>query len=181
MKNLKLIKKYTQGIVDAITGEKEFLSLEKELSDFSAFLSEQKKLKEVLSSPFLPRNKKIQLVKDILKRKKLSPKATRFIMILFENYRIELLPDILDFLPILWNEKKGVFTYEVASVVPLKPIQKKKLGKKLEALENNRVLLKYKIDPELLGGLTIKKGNIVYDISLKGGLSKMKEKIIQGS
>jgi F-type H+-transporting ATPase subunit delta len=180
MKNLKLIKKYTQGLADATAGEKEFLSIEKELSDFSAFLSEQKKLKEVLSSPFLSRNKKIQIVNDILKRKKLNPKANRFVMILFENNRIELLPDILDYFPVLWKEKKGIFTYEVASVVPLNPIQKKKLEKKLEALENNRVLLKYKIDSQLLGGLTIKRGNAVYDISLKGNLSKMKEKIIQG-
>lgn len=180
MKNLKLIKKYTQGLVDATAGEKEFLNLKKELSDFSKFLNKQKKLREVLSSPFLSRNKKIKLVNDILKRKKLSPKATRFIMILFENNRIELLLEILDYFPILWNEKKGIFTYEVASVVPLKPIQKKRLEKKLEVLENKRVFLRYTIDPELLGGLVIKKGNIVYDISLKGNLTRMKEEIIQG-
>jgi len=51
---------------------------------------------------------------------------------------------------------------------------------KLERLEKKPVVLKYRIDPELVGGLMIKRKNIVYDISIKGSLLKLKEKIIEG-
>jgi len=180
MKKQILIKRYTRGLVNAIKGEKEFSALKKELSDFSALLLSHKKLKEVLSSPFLPSNKKIRIINDILAKKKLSKKASRFMVIILENNRLELLPEILDFLPLFWNERKGIFTYEVASAVPLKAIQRRRLEERLESLEKRPVILKYKIDPELIGGLFIKRGNTVYDISLKGSLSRMKEKIIEG-
>ncbi|MFB0565090.1 MAG: ATP synthase F1 subunit delta [Candidatus Aminicenantaceae bacterium] len=179
MRNQILIKRYTQGLVNTIEREEEFSTLRKELSDFTSFLFSHKQLKEILSKPFLPSNKKIDIIKEILTREKLSKKASNFIIVLTENKRIDLLPEILDLLPLLWNEKKGVETYEVTSAVPLDELQKKKLEKKLESLEKRQVVLKYKIDPELIGGLSIKKGNIIYDISLKGALSKMKEKIIE--
>jgi len=180
MKTQILIKRYTQGLVEALEGEKEFSTLSRELSDFAELLFSHKQLGEALSSPFLASDKKIQIIKDILAKKKLSKKTSRFILVLAENSRLELLPGILELLPLLWNEKKGIFTYEVLSVVPLKEIQKKELEKKLESLEKGPVFLKYRIEPELIGGLSIRKGNVVYDISLRGSLSKMKEEIIEG-
>jgi len=180
MKTKILIKRYTRGLVETIKGEEEFSVLERELSDVTSLLFGHKKLLKVLFSPFLASNKKIHIIKDILSKKKLSKKTLRFIIILVENNRLELLPDIIELLPLFWNERRGVFTYEVASVVPLDATQKKELEKELESLEKRPVILNFKIDPELIGGLSIKKGNIVYDISLRGDLSKMKEKIIEG-
>lgn len=94
--------------------------------------------------------------------------------------RLELLPEIVESMPEVWNEKKGVSTLEVASVVPLSDKQKKKLQEKLTKLEKRKVSLKYRIDPELIAGLWIRRGNIVYDVSLKGSLVNLKDKIIEG-
>ncbi len=180
MKTQILIRRYTQGLVEALKDEKEFLTLSRELSDFAELLLSHKQLLEALSYPFFSQDKKIQIIKDILAKKKFSQKMSRFILLLAENNRLELLPEILELLPSWWNEKKGIFTYEVFSAVPLKEAQKKELEKKLESLEKGPVFLRYSIDPELIGGLYIKKGNLVYDISLRGSLSKMKEEIIEG-
>jgi len=90
------------------------------------------------------------------------------------------LPEIVKSMPEAWNEKKGISTFEVASVVPLSEKQKKTLQEKLAMLEKRAVSLKYRIDPELVAGLWIKKGNIVYDVSLRGSLTKLKERIIEG-
>jgi F-type H+-transporting ATPase subunit delta len=167
-------------LVEALEGEKEFLTLSRELSDFAEIVLSHKQLLETLSYPFFSSDKKIQIIKDILAKKKFSQKASRFILLLAENNRLELLPEILELLPVWWNEKKSIFTYEVFSAVPLKEVQKKELEKKLESLEKGQVFLKYHIDPELIGGLYIRKGNLVYDISLRGSLSKMKEEISEG-
>ncbi|MHC4737145.1 MAG: ATP synthase F1 subunit delta, partial [Planctomycetota bacterium] len=86
----------------------------------------------------------------------------------------------IESLPEVWNEQKGTYTFEVASVVPLTDEQRKKLGKKLELLEKRPVELKYRIDPELVGGLWVRRGNIVYDVSIKGNLMKLKEEISEG-
>lgn len=179
MKSQILIKRYTQGLVNAIKDEAEFSELNRQLSDFLILLSSHKDLRDLLASPLLRKNKKSQIIKDILARESSNPKTSRFILLLLEHNRLELLGDILDFLPVCWNEKKGAFTFEVASVVPLTEVQKKRLKKRLELLEKKPVVLSYEIDPELLGGLSVRRGNMVYDISLKGNLMKLKEKICE--
>ncbi len=40
--------------------------------------------------------------------------------------------------------------------------------------------LKYRLDGSLIGGLALRKGNVEYDVSLKGGLERLREKIIEG-
>jgi len=76
-----------------------------------------------------------------------------------------------------WREKQGILTFEVRSVVPLKDGQKRKLQTQIEQLEKSAVHLTYEIDPAIVGGLYIKKGNMAYDVSLKGQLTRLKEKI----
>lgn len=180
MRNQILIKRYTQGLVNSIKDETEFSTLSRDLSDFQRHLHEQKELRNVLISPFLSATKRVKIADEFLSKTSYRGKTKRFIRLLVENSRLELLSEIMDCLPEAWNEEKGIDTYEVASVVPLSKSQRKRLAEKLEALEKKPVVLKFRIDPELLGGLWIKRRNIVYDISLKGYLTKLKEKISEG-
>jgi F-type H+-transporting ATPase subunit delta len=180
MKNEVLTKRYTQGLINSVKDEAEYSALSREISDFSELLESRKELKDVLSSPLLPSSKKKQIAEEILIKKSVAEKTLRFILLVVENMRFELLPEIVESMPEAWNEKKGISTFEVASVVPLSDKQKKKLQEKLTKLEKRQVSLKYRIDPELIAGLWIRKGNIVYDVSLKGSLVSLKDKIIEG-
>ncbi len=180
MKSQILVKRYTLGLVNATKDEEEFSALLKELSAFSELLDKHPKLKDILFNPFLPTSRKVLIVKELLTGKTVKEKAHRLILLLVENNRLELLPDILKAFPEMWNEEKGVHTFEVASVVPLSDDQKKKLKEKLEQLEKKPVILKYRIEPGLIGGLWIKRKNIVYDISIKGSLIRLQEVISEG-
>lgn len=180
MKNQVLVKRYAQGFVNSVKDDTEFKTLYSRLFDFKKLLSEQKDLTEIFRSPFLPTIKKKEILKEVLAKIQPESKATRFLLLLVENERLELFNDLFDFLPDIWNEEKGISTFEVSSVVPLSDIQKKKLAEKLEHLEKRRVVLKYKKDPSLIGGISLRKGNMVYDVSLEGSLQKLKEKISEG-
>ena len=180
MKSQILVKRYTLGLVNAIKDEEEFSVLLKELSAFSELLDKHPKLKDILLNPFLPTSRKTLIVSELLTGKAVDEKAFRLIMLLVENNRLELLPDILKAFPEMWNEEKGVHAFEVASVVPISEGQKKKLKEKLERLEKRPVILKYRIEPGLIGGLWIERKNIVYDISIKGSLMKLQEIMSEG-
>lgn len=180
MKSQVLIRRYTQGLINSIKDEAEFSVLSRELSAVSGLLSEHKELRDILHNRFLPASKRKQIVEEVLSKSSYAKKTTRLISLLLENNRLDLLPGIIELIPELWNEKKGISTYEAASVIPLSDVQRKKLKEKLELLEKKPVVLKYRIEPELLGGLWIKRGNIVYDTSVRGHLMKLREKIIEG-
>jgi F-type H+-transporting ATPase subunit delta len=179
MKNRVLIKRYSQGLINAIDDEEEFTAIHKELRNFFDLLESRKELKNALQSPFLPLTKKKDLTDELLRTLSYRPKTTRFIGLCVDNDRLEFFRDILEYLPDLWNEEKGVSTFEVSSVVSLNESQKEKLKKKLELLEKKPVFLKYRRDPSIIGGLSLRKGNIIYDVSIRGNLDRLKENIIE--
>jgi len=180
MKNQVLLRRYTQGLIHAIKDQAEFESMNRDLHTVLELLDSQPRLNETLRSPFLPVSKKMDVFRSILEKVGLDPKVIRFLLLLVENGRMELFSDILTYMPIQWNEEQGIVTFEVSSVININPAQKKLLADKLAELEKRQVSLTYKTDPSLIGGLSIRKGNIVYDISIEGSLNKLKEKIIKG-
>lgn len=180
MKTQILTKRYARGLVSSIRDEKEFEILSDQMIGFLDLLSEHEELNVALTSPFLPPAKKMQIAKEILDKGGLEGKIGRFILLLVENNRLELLSEIVDLVPLLWDEKQGISPIEVASASTLSDDQKKRLKQKLEILEGGPVSLSYTIDPELIGGLTLKKGNLVYDVSIKGSLENLKERISEG-
>jgi F-type H+-transporting ATPase subunit delta len=180
MKSQLLLNKYTLGLANALKTESEYETIRGELLDFARLCRDHRELKEILESPILAARKKSEIVGSILAAESFQPKTARFILLLMEHNRLELLDEILDCLPVLWNEKRGVRTFEVSSVVPLTGAQEARLKGELERLEKTQVRLIYKIDPDIIGGLALKKGNLVYDISLKGHLLDLKEKLSEG-
>jgi F-type H+-transporting ATPase subunit delta len=180
MKSQVLVKRYCQGLLGALRTEEEYAAILADLRSLSTLMTEHKQLGNVLLTPFVPPSRKQKIAAEIMGRLSLQPKTQRFFSLLLEKERLELLPDIIALLPNLWNEAHGVATLEVFSVVPLTPTQKTALQEKLEKIEQRPVVLKYQQDPSLIGGLSLRKGNMVYDVSLEGSLERLKEHIIEG-
>lgn len=179
MRSQILIRRYAQGLINSAKSETEFQSLYGELREFEKFLSLHAKLADTLRSPFLPITKKMEIAERVMERTSLGKKAKRFMLLLVENNRLTILQELLETLPYIWNEEHGISTFQVSSVVPLNRVQKKRLEDKLAFLENQPVSLTYKIDPSLIGGLSIQRGNVIYDASIRGDLERLKQKIAE--
>lgn len=180
MINKTLIRRYTRGLINSISKKDEFEVISRQLLDFQKFLSSQRELQQVFFKSVLPTSRKRAIGEEILGKKDLHPKVQRFLLLLIENGRLELLSDILGHLPDMWNVEQGITSFEISSVISLSDSQKKVLADKLEKMEKRPVFLEYKIDPDLIGGVSIRQGNIVYDASLRGALTKLQEKISEG-
>lgn len=180
MQSRTLVRRYAGGLAQAISDDLEFEKLSGELARLVGLITGHEELKAALASPFLPVSRKNRIVEEMLATHALEEKTIRFLRLLMGHNRLNLLEEIAVELPRFWMKEKGIVAFEICSAVPLKPEQKESLERKLEALENKRVNLDFRIDPALLGGLSLKKGNIVYDVSIKGQLTRLKEKISEG-
>jgi F-type H+-transporting ATPase subunit delta len=177
MKNLALVKKYAQGLVRAVPDDVEFGSILGELRAFRGAYSSRADLRTALESPFQNAAKRARLLAEVLAAGRAGEKTVRFLSLLLQNKRLDLVGDIVDVLPETWNEEHEIATFEVTSVLPLTAGQKRRLQETLEAAEKGPVSLVFRIDPALLGGLALKRSNIVYDASIRGSLNRMKEHI----
>ncbi|MBN1938232.1 MAG: ATP synthase F1 subunit delta [Candidatus Aminicenantes bacterium] len=177
MKNELLAKRYTEGLAAALPDDAEYRSVFGEVGEFLGILEGHERLQALLLRPFVSSTKKAEIVEEILGRHQYKDKTRRFLMLLIEHRRLSLLPEIVRTLPSRWKELHGIRTFEVLSVVPLSDGQKKRLEAELSRLENGPVSCSYAQDPAIVGGLFIRKGNRVYDVSVKGGIERMKETI----
>jgi F-type H+-transporting ATPase subunit delta len=180
MKNQVLVKKYAQGLVQALRDEAEFESVRAELGAFQALFGGREDLRHALLSPFVGAPKKARILQDVLAASHAGAKTTRLLLLLLEHKRMDILGDLVGILPEAWNEKQGVLTFEVTSVVALTDGQKSRLRRAIEAVETNPVNLAFRTDPAIIGGLTLRRGHIVYDVSIEGQLNQLKEQIQQG-
>ncbi|HNQ81125.1 MAG: ATP synthase F1 subunit delta [Acidobacteriota bacterium] len=173
--NPLLIKRYTEGLAGALPDESEYRVVSKDLEDFLGLVKGHERLFALLSRPFLRPTKKAAVIKEILARVDYHDKSKRFLLLLVRQRRLDLLPEIIRNLPAKWKELRGIRTFDVRSVVLLSEKQKSRLEAELARLEQAPVSCSYGLDPALIGGLFIRKGNRVYDASLRGELQRLKD------
>jgi F-type H+-transporting ATPase subunit delta len=177
MRNPVLVRKYADGLARALGDDREFASVGAEVRAFLELFLSREDLRRALVSPFVNARRKAAVLAEVLPRVGTGPKASRFLMLLLRHKRMRLLPEIVEALPEAWSEKHGVVTLEVASAVALTEDQIVRLTRTLEASEQKPVRLVFKTDPGLVGGLTVRKGHIVYDASVEGELAALQERL----
>jgi len=177
MKNDVLISRYAEGLAGALRTEEEYAAVSAELGEFAGLLESHELLRATLLRPFVPSARKAEILEDVLARQAYRDKTRRLVLLLAQRGRLDILGDIVRALPALWKARQGVVTFEVRSVVPLKDGQRARLEDTLRTLERRPVSCVYALDPAIVGGLVVRKGNMVYDASLKGQLERLKDTI----
>lgn len=180
MNHQSLVKKYARGLVRAVADEREFLALREQLDSLFNLMLSNAEVNFGLSSPFIPRSRRIEIVKELGEKLRLDRRMISFLILLIEHERIFLLKDILSELDNTWAEEHGYEVFEVSSAVELTDTEKERVRQVLEQLEKKPVRISFHLDPEIIGGLVLRKGNVFYDVSIKGNLTKLKEIISQG-
>jgi F-type H+-transporting ATPase subunit delta len=175
MKNDILISRYAEGLAGALHSAGEYEAVLREISEFAGLLGTHELLKATLLRPFVPAARKAGVLEEVLAHQGYAEKTRRLVTLLAQRGRLEILADIARILPALWKTRQGVVTFDVRSVVPLTGAQRAALEATLAAREKKPVSCVYGLDAAIVGGLVVRKGNRVYDASLKGELERLKE------
>lgn len=102
----------------------------------------------------------------------------RFLKLLIEKKRFNLLPSIaVDFEKIV-EEENGVLRAVVRSASPLDEKDMQALASRLGKATGKKVTVEAKEDKSLIGGLVVKLGDWVLDASFRRHLSRMRDGIL---
>ena len=159
-----------------------FYKLVFEIQDLLKLISEAPDLKEFLQNP-LNSTKAKKLVLEKSFRQELSPHTINFLNLLVDKKRIGLIESIgKRFLEKAYDFVCIKFV-EVWSTVELSSKQQKALINKINSMlgpvftdpyvQSANIQLSLKIDKKILGGLVIKIGSKVIDLSLRGELRRL--------
>ena len=103
----------------------------------------------------------------------MSAEQRSFVGVLAGNERLSVLPEIAELFGKLRNEHEKVLDAQVSTAYPLSDAQTADLRATLESKYGRKVDVTVVLDPDLIGGVSIRIGDEVMDASVRGKLAQL--------
>ena len=171
--------RYANALADVVTAARSPLRPQDAVTELRAFETALRspELHNALVTPAIPPGRKKAVVKRIVEILKLSPVTRNFLYILIDHRRIAGLPDIVDTLEVVLDERLGFARAEVIAAGELTESQRTALNAELEKVSGKRLRMRFAVNPELIGGIVARIGSTVYDGSVRGQLQSLEHKL----
>ena len=178
MKGKALGRRYAGSLIALGRKDGQFERYGRELSDARRMLGEPNIWKS-FTSPLLPLPAKLKIVDELALRSGWSKTATHFLKLLVEKKRILILPEVVEAYREMADDAAGRARATAESALPLDETALGLLTGKLAAMTGRKVILETGEDADLLGGVRVTVGSKVYDGTVPGQLSRMKDILIK--
>jgi F-type H+-transporting ATPase subunit delta len=104
----------------------------------------------------------------------------QFLLLLFDKGRFGFLDDVNDFYQKLADEQKGIARASLVSATELSSDAVDKIREALAKRTGKDIILEVEQDPELIGGIVTRIGDLVLDGSVRTQLLNMRESLKRG-
>jgi F-type H+-transporting ATPase subunit delta len=172
----RLIQGYAQALFSVADAEGSLDAVEDELFRFARTVEADARLREALTDPGLPSDRKKAVVQDLL-GDRASRHTVGLLGFLVEQGRVKDLPRIIDALVELAAERRRKAVAEVRSAVPLDEEKRARLREALSAATGLEVDLKVLVDPSVVGGVVARVGDQVFDGTIRRRLEQAREQL----
>jgi F-type H+-transporting ATPase subunit delta len=146
-----------------------------ELGEFADALSNDRTLQVFLFSPYFSSEEKREGVKKIVSDA--DERMVNFLELLAERHRMPALFRIKREFDALWAEEHKLLPVTVTSAVELDESLVDEIGKRIEEQTGRTVELSSNVDPEVLGGLMVRVGNMVLDGTVRNRLERLRKQV----
>lgn len=138
-------------------------------------------LARVLFTPIHPRNERRGVIGEIAAQLRLCDEIRAFARLLVEENRTRHLPKIADALEELVDRAAGRVEAQVRSARPLSAEESRRLREALSRRVNADVTLVHEVDPALIGGVSVRVGDLLLDGSVRTQLASLHGSLQKGS
>jgi F-type H+-transporting ATPase subunit delta len=143
------------------------------LTGLGQALADSSSLRHVLASPAFNAEAKEAVLAELARKLTCPPVMEQFLSQLVKKNRTLLLPEIAPAFAELADQAKGTARVSVASPKALSEAEQAALRKQLRDLLKQEVELEFHAQPDLIAGLQIRIGSVVYDSTVRNRLTAM--------
>jgi F-type H+-transporting ATPase subunit delta len=152
-------------------------TVREQLAQFVDALSADRRLEVFFVSPYLSTAEK----KDGLHRMIEGAEETfmSFLETLVERRRMPEIFHIRARYEELWDAEKKLLPVEVTSAVGLDEATVRSIGDRIGRDTGNTIQLTTLVDPDILGGVILRVGNVILDASIRSRLDQLRKEVAQ--
>ena len=173
MKNSRATLRYAKSLLEL---SKENECVDQCKSDMETVLNacnNSKELTLLLSSPIVKTDKKLAILNEIFTN--LNPLSSAFITLITKKKREALLHSIAKRFLLVYNEDKGIESALVTTAIPLDDVMRNSIHDFIKKQGVDKVELKEKVNPKIIGGLILNLGDKQMDASVQRNINDLKQ------
>ena len=169
-------KVYSQAYLDSAGAEGVSAALEELGSFVGEVLGANPEFDRMLRTQGLSVDSKVQLLEKVVVPRS-SPLFANFVRVVAHHDRLDLLPLIHDLSVREVERRLGQRRVQVTSAVELSSETLDSIRNSMATALSTQPILETRVDPSLLGGITIRVGDTVYDGSLKTQVKQLRVRL----
>ena len=173
-------RRYAKAIFDIGFEQNAIISIVRDITRAADTWNSSEELQTSLSNPLINKTDRREIWSQTITRLAVSPTSRNFLLLLFDKGRLEYISSIARELGLLSDRKENRLRAEIRSSAPLDEANLTSLQTALQRHTGKTVVLTTEVDPDLLGGVVARIGDIMIDGSLKTKLQRVKEAMMEG-
>ena len=169
----ELAGKYAKALLDEAIEHDQIDAVAGEVKQIDGLISESAEYNKLMTTPMITMNNRKEGVALVADKLDLSQLMRHFLGVLIENGRTAVFHEIAVAFDRMYGEHKGVLPVHVVSASALNDRTKQHLTDVLKQTFGKEIQMDVKVNPDLIGGLTVQAGSLMADASVKTKLQKL--------
>ena len=170
---------YARALFEAAKDDEVLDRVHEELGQFADALDQDRNLQVFLFSPYFSSEEKKDGIRRIVSDA--DERLLNFLELLAERHRMPALFRIRRIFQDLWAEENKLLPVTVTSATELDAGLVDDIGKRIEEQTGRRVELSSNVDPDVLGGLMVRVGNMVLDATVRNRLEQLRKQVAKAA
>lgn len=174
---IEIAKRYANALYDLAKDGSDETKVFSDLRAVSEMVEKDGQIREFFHSPVITAAEKQTALKKAIEGQSLSVEVESFILLLAKKNRLALFEQVLEAYQQKVDNANGVTRGVVRSTSALTPEEREEVEDIVARITKRRVIMTYKEDPNLIGGLIAKVGSYTFDDTISSHLRRLNEDI----
>ena len=166
--------RYASALYDLASENKEVDSVLDNLKNFKNAIDNNKELSLLVRSPLISSNDKLEVLLKLASSLNLTKLSITFLKVVSNNKRFASFSSIISQFININANKRGDILADVISADEISDEKKLNIKDQLRIILGDKLLLNFKVDKKIIGGLIVKVGSKMIDTSLANKINKLK-------
>jgi ATP synthase F1 delta subunit len=175
----ELAEVYSRALFEVAKEHDVLDDLHEQLGQFADELDTNHDMQVFFFSPYFSSQEKKEGIRKMVEGA--DENFVRFLELLAERHRMPALFRIRRAFNALYAEERKLLPVTVTSAVELDEGIVKEIGRKIEEQTGRKVELTAKVDPNVIGGLVMRVGNMVMDGSIRARLERLRKQVAKAA
>jgi F-type H+-transporting ATPase subunit delta len=178
--DMTVARRYAKALLTMGKEDGKYQEYGEGLSGFAHLLEREPELRDALLNPIHSREDRRKLLLRMIDLLQLPLLVSNLLQLLLDKHRLNVVDGVAQAYQEMVDEVENVSRAKVKAAIVLDDATQDRLRRTLEKLTGSTVVMEVEEDPNIIGGIVAKVGDLVLDGSVRSQINTLRESLIKG-